>query len=95
MFELVGAEYLGKRIEVIESSMPGIRGISGTVTGESRNMFRIRTDGKEIRVPKKNCLFSIRMDAQEFRIHGRFICLRPENRLKETERILKNMKKVS
>ncbi|MCL5987322.1 MAG: ribonuclease P protein subunit [Candidatus Thermoplasmatota archaeon] len=95
MFELVSAEYLGKRIEVVESSMTGLKGIYGTVTGESKNMFRIRTDKGEINVPKKVCLFSIKMDSGYFRIHGKFICLRPENRLKDAERILKNMKKVN
>ncbi|MCL4350434.1 MAG: ribonuclease P protein subunit [Candidatus Thermoplasmatota archaeon] len=95
MIELVGAEYLGTKITVLNSTMPELKGMNGIVVGETRNMFLVRTGSRELNVPKKCCTFSIATSSGEFRVHGRNICLKPENRLKEAERIIKNMKRVN
>ncbi len=94
MFELIAGEFLGREITVVESTNPTIEGIKGSVVNETKNMFLIASSGRVIKVPKSICRFSINMGERKFVVDGKFICYRPENRLKEIRRITKSMRKV-
>lgn len=94
MSELVAGEFLGRKITVMESTNPTIQNISGYVLNETKNMFIIDVKGREIKIPKSICRFSIDMGSEKFVIDGKFICYRPENRIKEIRKITKNIRKV-
>ncbi|MGP6207289.1 ribonuclease P protein component 1 [Cuniculiplasma sp. SKW3] len=94
MSELVAGEFLGRRITVMESTNPTVQKMSGYVLNETKNMFIIDVKGREIKIPKSICRFSIDMGSEKLVIDGKFICYRPENRIKELRRITKNIRKV-
>jgi len=51
--------FLGKHIEIIDSSDPTLVGRSGKIIFESRNMFGIMENNKIIYVPKDICIFKL------------------------------------
>jgi ribonuclease P protein subunit POP4 len=94
MSELVAGEFLGRKITVLKSTNPAMNNITGEVLNETKNMFIIDKGGREVKIPKSICRFSIDMGSEKLVIDGKFICYRPENRIKELRRITKNIRKV-
>ncbi len=91
---IYGQEFLGRNIQITASTNKSLENVSGTIVKETKNTFCVETATKKITVPKSPCTFSIQMERGEFTLYGKFICIRPENRLKELNKIKKSLKRM-
>ena len=78
MASIVQGELIGKHAQVIESTNPNDRGISGTIVDETRSTLTISKEGMCKRLFKKN--ITLRIGA--YRITGSALLKRPEERIK-------------
>jgi ribonuclease P protein subunit POP4 len=93
---VLGEEFLGKKITVLKSTNVNITGLEGIVIKETKNTFHILKGDKEKVIPKNVCQFLIEKDDKKsFEVEGKIICYKPENRLKELRRINKNLKRMN
>ncbi len=77
-------EYIGLKVEVINSSSPEQIGIKGIVVDETRNTLKIeKEDGKEVLIPKKGSAFLFQREGESFNVEGSKILYSPEERLKK------------
>ncbi|MEM3369344.1 MAG: ribonuclease P protein subunit [Candidatus Micrarchaeia archaeon] len=77
-------EYIGLKVEVINSASPEQIGIKGIVVDETKNTFKIeKEDGKEVLIPKKGSLFLFQKRGEVFSVEGSKILYSPEERLKK------------
>ena len=79
---LMAHEMIGLWARVSGSTDKGRQGISGKVVDETRNVFMIESDGREIAVPKAECGFEFDLGGEKVVVDGRKIVYRPEQRLK-------------
>jgi ribonuclease P protein subunit POP4 len=81
---LVRHELIGLRVRVAESANRKNVGIAGKVIDETRNIFVIeKTNGKEVRLVKKQNVFVFFLDRHKVRINGEILVGRPEDRIKK------------
>ena len=77
-------EWIGLRVKVLSAPDPGIRGVTGVVEDESRNMLTIRTVHKSLKVPKEKSSFLLELPRKEsVTVAGETIRYRPEDRVKK------------
>ncbi|MEM4259681.1 MAG: ribonuclease P protein subunit [Candidatus Woesearchaeota archaeon] len=73
-------EFIGKKIEIINSKNKSMIGVSGTIIDETKNTFKIRKQGEKIiTIMKKNNTFLI----DKITIKGNNIIMRSEDRIKK------------
>lgn len=72
-------ELIGREVEITKSSDRSLVGIKGRIVDETMHLLVIERSGREIRVPKAACTFTI----DGVRIEGRWIVARPEDRIKK------------
>jgi len=72
-------EYLGLKVDIVESSDDSQRGISGVIYNETKNTFVIKTKSGLKKIAKKGKIF---MFNNEFYVNGDKINYRPEDRIK-------------
>ena len=76
-------ELIGLDVKIVSASNPSIRGTSGRVIDESRNMVTLSRKGKKISVPKNIATFRFKLaDGCVVDVDGSKLVARPENRLK-------------
>jgi ribonuclease P protein subunit POP4 len=73
-------EFIGEKLEVIESKNKDLVGVKGKVINETRNMFELDNGNKLI---KDQSVFDISIDKKVFRIDGKLLVGRPEDRIKK------------
>ena len=78
--DVVKYEFIGKKIEVIDSKNKNLIGVKGKVIDETKNMF-VLDSGK--RIIKDQCTFDVTISKSKFRINGEVLVGRPEDRLKK------------
>lgn len=76
-------EFIGLEVEVVGSHHPGYLGVSGRVVDETKNTLTIRTDGKEVMVPKQANAFQFTYGGERIAVQGAEIQHRPEDRIKK------------
>jgi ribonuclease P protein subunit POP4 len=79
-------EIIGLDVKIIKSKNPSCTGIKGKVIDETRNTFMIeKSDGKEITIPKNDCVFSFYLPEENcwVNIDGKILISRPEDRIKK------------
>lgn len=91
---IYGQEFLGRTLEVVESTNASLKTIRGAILKETKNTFHVKTQQKEVVVPKSQCTFRIHYGQGTFTLMGKLICMRPENRLKELNKIKKIIKRM-
>ena len=85
---------VGKEAIITESPNSRLVGVHGTIIDETRNTISIK-DGRRARVvPKQLCELNIGSDKNPVNIHGRAICFRQEDRIKEYRKIMKEISRV-
>ncbi|XP_077490409.1 ribonuclease P/MRP subunit POP4 [Amblyomma americanum] len=68
---LLKAEYTGCFMVVAESRCPSYVGARGIVVQETKNVFRLVTEGDVVRtVPKAHSLFAFELDGRVYKIYG-------------------------
>lgn len=88
MDEICG-EYLGRYMEITFSKNPSMIGMKGIVTWETKNMLYLNTGERTLMVPKN--IIEFRLGGSSRIVDGRYICYRPEERLKSYRRIKKHV----
>ena len=73
-------EFIGEKLEVIESKNKDLVGVKGKVINETRNMFEL-DNGKKL--VKDQSVFDISIEEKVFRIDGKLLVGRPEDRIKK------------
>lgn len=68
--------FIGCEIEVLYSKNRGLKGLSGKVVFESKNMLFIEKDGKIKKIPKHGSVFLIKLDDKEIIVQGEFLARR-------------------
>ena len=78
--DVIKYEFIGEKLEVIESKNKDLVGVKGKVINETRNMIELDNGKKLI---KDQSVFDIHLDGKVFRIDGKLLVGRPEDRLKK------------
>ncbi len=86
-------EFIGSTIRVISHSNSLFKGLEGEILDETARTFRIRSHGKLKIIPKATGKFMITSDRFNLKVQGSSILMRPEERLKNLRKILKNENK--
>ncbi|UCG95925.1 MAG: ribonuclease P protein subunit [archaeon] len=77
-------EFIGMRIEVLESDNKSQKGIRGKVIDETQKMLKIESGGKEKNVPKRGSIFRFTLtEGVKVKIVGDKIAARPEERIRK------------
>ncbi len=74
--------FIGREIEVIKSSDPKKQGVKGKIVDETKNTFVIRTEKKDVVIPKKDNRFKIWFEDAVLEVEGKIITQRPYDRIK-------------
>ena len=82
---LVRHELIGLEVKIKNSTDPTLKGKKGKVVDETYNMLKIEEEeGKEISVPKKNCVFIFKLPSGlKVEVDGKILVGRPEDRIKK------------
>ena len=81
---LIRHELIGLEVKIKSSTDPTLKGVKGKVVDETYNMLVIETSKKEIKVPKKNCVFVFTLPSKlKVQVDGKLLVGRPEDRIKK------------
>lgn len=81
---LIRHELIGLEVKIKNSTDPTLKGVKGKVVDETYNMLVIETSKKEIKVPKKNCVFVFTLPSKlKVQVDGKLLVGRPEDRIKK------------
>lgn len=82
---LVRHELIGLHVRVVESKDKSRAGLEGRVIDETMQTLKIRKhDGKEVVVPKKECVFMFTLPSGEkVQVNGKLLYGRPADRIKK------------
>ncbi len=72
------AEWIGDRIEVVEAANKTFLGVSGVLLDETKNMLTVETGKGVKRVPKQGIVFTINNQL----VDGSRVVMAPEERIK-------------
>lgn len=90
-------EYIGSKVEIISSSNLNNVGLKGIIADETKKTIKIKTGDAVKVIPKSTSELLITVNGGSFVINGKYICLRPEDRLKEhrkIEKMIRNGEKI-
>ncbi len=71
-------EFIGKQLIVLGSKNKSLINKKGLIIDETKNLFVIEENNREIKILKNACIFKI----DDKIIDGKKICKRPEDRIK-------------
>jgi len=81
---LIRHELIGLEVKIKDSTDPSLKGVKGRVVDETYNMLVIETSKREIKVPKKNCIFIFTLPSKiKVQVDGKLLVGRPEDRIKK------------
>jgi ribonuclease P protein subunit POP4 len=80
--DLLRREFIGKAVTVVDSKNPQLIGINGVVVDETKNTFLVKTKEKETRIPKDLVTIEVSYKGRRYRINGKEISRKPEDRIK-------------
>ena len=78
MSDIINLPWLSHEISITDSRDPGLIGISGKVINETRRTIQVRTQSREIIIPKDIVTFTINSERE---IVGSSVIQRPEDRI--------------
>ena len=78
--DVIKYEFIGETIKVFDAKNKKLIGVKGKVIDETRNMFMMDNGKKLI---KEQCVFDVMFDNKKFRIDGKLLVGRPEDRIKK------------
>lgn len=78
--EVIKYEFIGENIKVVDAKNKDLIGVQGKVINETKNMFVLENEKKLI---KDQCVFDISIGEKVFRIDGKLLVGRPEDRIKK------------
>lgn len=76
-------ELIGLKVKVVESTDPSKKGVTGKTVDETKYTLKIETKKGEKVIPKKESVFSFTLPGKKkYRVKGKKLCFKPENRTK-------------
>jgi ribonuclease P protein subunit POP4 len=76
-------ELIGLNVKIVRSPNRSLRGKTGLVINESKNMLTVSKKGRKVLIPKSVATFRFKLaDGQIVEVDGRRLVGRPESRLK-------------
>jgi len=80
---LLAHEIIGLAARVVDAADPTLKGLSGTVRDETRNMVRMEVQHRLLNVPKRTTSFNFLLPTgDEVKIEGSKLAFRSEDRVK-------------
>ena len=79
IIDFLRREFIGKKVEIVESNNKDLIGLKGRIVNETKNMFEIENSSGVKKVQKKICKF--RFPEEGISVEGAIINYRPEDRL--------------
>ena len=73
-------EFIGSRVEIADSKNKTLIGLKGKIENETKNMFTLDNGKKLI---KSESIFNIKIGGKVFKIDGKLLVGRPEDRAKK------------
>ncbi len=86
-------EFIGCSMTVLSHSNASMGGMVGKVMDETARTFKILSQGKLKVIPKATGKFMIKSEGFSIKVLGDSIIMRPEERLKNLRKIIKNESK--
>lgn len=86
-------EFIGLETVIKASTNPTLKGRKGVIVDETKRTIVINDGGKDVVIPKDICLFEIRHGTGNYKVLGRDILFRPEDRIKEHRKIERLIRK--
>ena len=80
---LVKGELIGKKVRIYDSEDPTWIGKEGKIVDETKNTFTLEVGGKEKVIAKEIAVFEFEADGRKFKVEGRRLKYRPEDRVKK------------
>ncbi len=77
-------EWIGRKVKVF--SKQGVLLGEGKPVDETKEMFVFEFGGKEKKFQKRNCDFELLAEGKRYRVSGKRLAFRPEERLKQYAR---------
>lgn len=81
--DLLKIEFIGLKIEVMNSKNHSLNGLKGVVVDETKNTLIIETDNGLKSLLKSQIHFGFKINETKYIIDGKKICFRPEERIKK------------
>ena len=90
---IIHHELIGLDIRVVDSTNSSLNGIEGRIIDETKNMFKVETDGLEKMIPKSSSSFVFTISSSHqtnddkrclpsnIKVDGRLLLSQPENRI--------------
>lgn len=82
--EVIKKELIGCEAEIVASKNKSLVGAKGKITNETKHMITISNE-KERQVIKDQSTFLINIDGKKYKINGKILVGRPEDRLKKVK----------
>lgn len=79
---IMAHEMIGLSVRVAESTDRARLGITGRVVDETKNVFVIENEGREVKVPKAEAVFEFGFGDEKVFVKGKKILYSPEQRTK-------------
>lgn len=77
-------ELIGLKIEIVNSSCKKWIGLKGKIVDETKNLFIIKVNDKEQKIPKTSSVFLFTLEnGEQIELKGKNILFRPEERTKK------------
>ncbi len=92
--ELIARDWIGMKVEVVESPNKCEIGLKGEIVDETEKTFRIITEKGLKIVAKKGRSFRIEYEGKKMRISGDLLAFRPEERIMKGLMLIKRAKGV-
>jgi RNase P/RNase MRP subunit p29 len=89
-YEIYGSNYIGNTATVSRTSNPLNLGIEGKIVDETKNMFTLQTESREVKIPKRGTQFIIVLGGKEVTVSGDDIQYTVQDRMKNTGKIVKS-----
>ncbi len=89
--ENIAGDFIGKEIRIVESKNSQFVGFAGKIVDETKNTFSIMNEAKVKMIPKEGSKFQFDDNKEKFTINGEYIRISPENRIKESRRIMRSI----
>lgn len=84
---VVSHELIGMTVHIVEARDPSLVCREGTIVDESKETIQLATMDREIIVPKRTCVFELRLPSGELvHVDGHLLTGRPEDRLRKSLR---------
>ena len=81
--DLIRQEFIGRYAEVTEAKNKCLIGVKGKIVDETKNMLTIATQHGEKKLIKDQIVLNVHFNGKIYRIEGKYLIGRPEERLKK------------